>query len=220
MKKTILTTLTAAIFIGSSGYADDTVLNLESCEPTTSAPAKDLFFEYNNRITVFNPFYISYERTKPNALYWALLERQESVWNEDGHSRLITRAEFRMGYNLFFNARDHFSPYAGISFIHGYEHKIPNGMFGSLGFWCIHEFSNDFNLGVNTQALIGSAIDHRSQNFGKGLIVGIDAGLPFIFRFGHKRHWDFRLEPFDIYLHGSKSWANLVGLRNSIGYSF
>jgi hypothetical protein len=202
------------------------------------------YYEYNNRISVFSANHILYERIKPNGIYaavdlWATwagttLKNESTTFNH-----YLAEAEFRMGYNFFFNGRDHITPLLGLGVIKpeadfksewGYsrhEHhnsqkhkfKIPAVVYLTGGFNYDHEFNSIFNLGVNLKAIIGGS---GSNDFVKwGLVVsGFDVALPITFRFGYKRHWDLRLEPFNIFLIGQDTYVNTFGGRGTFGYRF
>jgi hypothetical protein len=76
-----------------------------------------------------------------------------------------------------------------------------------------------FNLGVNMKGFVGSDMRHTYLNLGS-TVVGADVAVPITFRFGNKRHWDLRLEPFGIYIHGSRGSQLYFGGRSTIGYRF
>ena len=204
----------------------------EICEPT--------FYEYDNRIGFF-PAVLVYERIKTDALYVGVEAFATYVLSNDrGHSnRLLGEGEVRIGHNYFYNKRDHVTPFVGAGVIKDfckewretrfffggklvrrerhYYQKSPV-VYGVFGLLYDHEFNSIFNLGVNFKGLIGGGVGHN-HNWGS-TVGGIDVGLPITFRFGYHRHWDFRLEPFYIYLNSSRFSRNYFGGCSTIGYRF
>jgi hypothetical protein len=199
------------------------------------------FYEYHNRISVFGPLHQAYERIKIDALY-AGIEAWAVYAISDGHShgnQVLGEGEFRMGYNYFYNGRDHVTPFLGVGVIKDYRkeeisyHTRVSGVlvshhrklekpavaYGVFGLLYDHEFNSVFNLGVNFKGLVGGAVNTHHIDWGSP-VGGIDVSVPITFRFGNKRHWDIRLEPFDIYLHGSHLSRNYFGGRSTIGYRF
>ena len=204
----------------STLFSAQALLHAASSEtaPNTTTP----FIEYNNRMVVFLINHLAYERIKPHAFYtgvegWAL-------GTFDG--QLIAEGEYRAGYNFFWNGRDHFTPLAGVGFFkdfhkspqHDHQRK-PGIVYGTLGFLYDHEFTNVFNLGLNVKGIIGGPTAKKQYDWGSP-VVGVDVSVPITFRFGYKRHWDLRIEPFDLYLHGNNNRFNAVGFRSTIGYRF
>jgi hypothetical protein len=180
---------------------------------------KTPFIEYHNRIAVFTINHLVYERIKTNAFYvgvegWVLPTFSNSTLG-------IAEGELRLGYNYFWNGRDHLTPIVGGGIFkdvveHG--HEKPAIGYGTAGFLYDHEFTDVFNLGLNVKGILGGA-STKHFNWGNP-IVGVDTSLPITFRFGHKRHWDARIEPFNIYLHGSRASSDYFGFRSTIGYRF
>ncbi len=196
---------------------------------TKTTQAQTPFIEYNNRMVVFAPNYQSYERTQPDAFYWGLLGYLTNTINQDGDTHPFLQSEFRLGYNYFYNGRDHFTPYAGIGYIndfrktHHHYRLSTEGetLFGEVGFLYDHEFNTVVNLGINLKGLVGGVVGHqRHHNWGDGAVYGFDVGVPLTFRFGRKRHWDFRFEPFNVYLRASSENHNYFGFRNAFAYRF
>jgi hypothetical protein len=210
----LIATLSATAAASSALHADTA--------QTTSATTTP-FIEYHNRIAVFDSYHLTYERTKTNSLYagvegWLLPVARSH--------QAIVEGEFRMGYNFFWNGRDHFTPIAGIGYFQQlhkrhfcfHKHK-PGIVYATFGFLYDHEFTKTFNLGLNVKGLLGGPVSDKHFNWGSP-VVGIDVSLPITFRFGYKRRWDVRLEPFDLYLHGSNHSENYFGGRSTIGFRF
>jgi len=194
------------------------------------------FIEYHNRMAVFGPAHQVYERIKTDALYAGIEAWLVNVENSKSHHSLLGEAEFRMGYNYFYNGRDHVTPFLGVGFIKNYRShnddsyfwghdskhrfiKLPAVAYGVLGFLYDHEFNSIFNLGFNLKGMVGGGVNKKNHDWGNP-VYGFDASLPITFRFGHKRHWDFRIEPFDIYLRGKDINMNYFGFRSTLGYRF
>ena len=181
------------------------------------------FHEYHNRMTAFCPTHITYERIKTDSIYVGVESWVASAVNH--HSNMVFESEFRMGYNFFWNGRDHFTPLAGVGYLidfqehHHHTHHKPGIVYGTLGFLYDHEFNSVFNLGINVKGLIGGGVGQKRFDWGNP-VVGVDTSLPITFRFGYKRRWDYRIEPFNIFLHGSNHSANYFGFRGTLGFRF
>jgi hypothetical protein len=192
---------------------------LSHADQTTPEP----FIQYHNRMAVFNPSHLTYERIKPNALYAGVEGWIVPVFRKDNLSLLDT--EFRMGYNFFYNGRDHLTPFAGVGFMlalsdhHHHNRRSPDIAYGTLGFLYTHEFNTIFNLGLNLKGLIGGPSSNKHFDWGSP-ITGLDVALPITFRFGHKRHWDYRIEPFNTYIHAPNASENYFGFRGTVAYRF
>lgn len=200
--------------------------------------AQPQYMEYHNRIAVFTPWHQAYERIQTDAFYvgfewWAVPAISSKT--KHGHDELIMESELRMGYNYFYNGVDHVTPFVGVGYFkdlrkeHGWfwddkHHRHHEGqkagiVYGVFGFLYDHEFNSVFTMGVNLKGIIGGPVNHKHHHWGS-VVGGVDVSVPITFRFGPKRHWDIRLEPFDIYLHGSELSRNYFGGRSTIGYRF
>jgi hypothetical protein len=205
--------LSLLIGVSSAVHADSAAT---SQQPTP-------FIEYHNRMTAFSITHLTYERIKTDALYVGVETWLVAPLNNNAH--LLYEGEFRMGYNFFWNGRDHFTPIAGVGFLkdfkehHHHGHTKPGIVYGTLGFLYDHEFSSVVNLGFNLKGLFGGAVSSKHFDWGNP-VIGLDASLPLTFRFGNKRHWDFRLEPFNLLLCGNHRSQNYVGFRSTLGYRF
>lgn len=222
MKKIILSLALLPIFVHADGELAE----------QTPPPS---FIEYHNRMAVFFPWHQVYERTKTDAFYAGVETWFLPVLTEGDNDGLF-EAELRFGYNLFYKGRDHVTPFIGggvikdctsrhynTTFRHGRAHKhhaaLPAVGYGVLGVLYDHEFNTIFNLGINLKGMVGGGVNKKHFDWGNP-VVGFDVAVPITFRFGHKRHWDFRIEPFDVFLHGTNGNANYYGLRNTLGYRF
>jgi hypothetical protein len=180
---------------------------------TETTEKKPEFPQYNNRVVLFMPYHQSYERIKNDSIY-AGVQAFVVACNAD---RLLLNAELRMGYNFFFNQRDHVTPFAAAGYVRG-EHA--SGVaYGALGVLYTHEFTSVFNLGLNAKAILGGQAQHSHFEWGSP-VGGGQVSVPFTFRFGGNRHWDVRLEPFDLFLAGSKHFKNFAGCITTLGYRF
>lgn len=205
-------------------------------------PCGPNFYEYHNRIVVFDPLHQAYERIKNDAFYVGVEAWATYVLSNDrGHAkRLLGEGELRMGYNYFYNGRDHVTPFLGVGVIKDFtkeryeiryfsgktlvhtkkkHYQKPAVVYGVFGLLYDHEFNSIFNLGIHFKGLIGGSAGHHHRNWGS-TVGGIDVSLPITFRFGYQRHWDVRLEPFYIYLNGSHISRNYFGGRSTVGYRF
>ncbi|MBS0648287.1 MAG: hypothetical protein JSS10_03570 [Verrucomicrobia bacterium] len=203
----------------------------------TEQAAQPQYIEYHNRIAVFTPWHQVYERIQTDAFYVGVEGWIQPALSNNSHHRgvRIGEAELRMGYNYFYNGVDHVTPFLGVGFfkdlgrersgwLEDNEHRHHEGqkagiVYGVFGFLYDHEFNSVFNMGVNLKGIIGGPVSHRHHHWGS-VVGGVDVSVPITFRFGPKRHWDIRLEPFDIYLHGSEISRNYFGGRSTIGYRF
>lgn len=193
----------------------------DSAPQTQATP----FIEYHNRMAVFSISHLAYERIQTEALYVGVEGWATETLCQGG--RFVAEGEFRLGYNLFWNGRDHFTPLAGVGFFkdfhkahkHGHHEMKPGIAYGTIGWLYDHEFTDVFNLGLNVKGIIGGPVSTKHFEWGSP-VVGVDVSLPITFRFGHKRHWDVRIEPFEIYLHGSKEAFSYFGFRSTVGYRF
>lgn len=211
--------------------ADEAVFEIaqSDCNVSTKTESTPSFYEYHNRMSVFGPFHQAYERIKTDAFYagveaWFI----NTISDRDS---CLGEAEARFGYNFFYNGRDHVTPFVGVGvikdfrkdhvedeFFHHYGIK-PAVVYGVFGMLYDHEFNRLFNLGFNLKGLVGGPVKKKNLDWGSP-VVGIDVAIPITFRFGYKRHWDFRIEPFYIYLHGSQVSRDYFGGRSTIGYRF
>lgn len=160
MKKLLLPLL----LLAGIGYAKEPV--------KTPTP----FVEHHNRIVIFDPLHQAYERIKPNALYAGIEAWLTAAYNHK-HS-VILETEFRMGYNFFFNGRDHLTPVLGVGVFKDYErhdhrtvvedwgyftvswHKRkarPAIVYGMAGVLYDHEFNSVVNLGLNVKGMVGGS---------------------------------------------------------------
>lgn len=221
MKKIVSRITLLVVSTATLGFADS------SSQPTGAT--KTPFIEYHNRVALFDPFHQVYERIQPNAFYAGV--ESWCVVPIVGSKVRVLDAELRMGYNFFCleKGRDHFTPFLGAGYFqdfgtcwfahHRHRHHKPGIAYGTVGFLYDHEFTDIFNLGFNAKAIVGGPVSSKAFHWGSP-VVGADVALPITFRFGHHRHWDFRIEPFNTYLHGSDAARNYFGLRNTLGYRF
>ncbi len=183
------------------------------------------FIQYHNRVILFAPAHQGYERIKPNAFYVGVEGYLVGILNKKEDNSLLLDAELRMGYNFFFNGREHITPVVGIGYLeeffkhHHHTYHKPGIVYGAVGFLYDHEFNTIFNLGFTAKFLIGGPVSEKRFDWGSP-VTGADISLPITFRFGHKRHWDYRIEPFNIYLHGSNASQDYWGFRSTLGYRF
>jgi hypothetical protein len=182
------------------------------------------YIEYNNRMTVFDPGWISYERTKNDSLYWGLMENISPAIGRKKH-RWLLEAEGRIGWNLFYDMKMHVTPYVGVLYLNDFRgtrcfRTSRDGVLaGEIGLLFDYEFGSVFNLGINAKGFVGGSLNDHPV-WGKGVAGGGEIGIPFTFRFGGSRHWDLRIEPFDLYIRGKKHGHNYACIRAAFGYRF
>ncbi|MBS0620667.1 MAG: hypothetical protein JSS61_04325 [Verrucomicrobia bacterium] len=200
--------LFALLFLSSYTFADQ------------APPQEPRYIQYHNRISVFSPCHQTYERIKNDAFYAGVEAYAVSAINKSDCNTLLD-AELRMGYNFFFRGREHITPFAGIGYVQDFykHHHLQGVLYGSLGFLYTHEFNTIFNLGLNGKLLVGGPVTGGEHHWGAP-VVGADLALPITFRFGKDRHWDYRIEPFALFLHGSENSEDFWGFRGTIGYRF
>ena len=218
MKSKYLTAILPVLSMTLLGHADQ----VDGTNPAKKTDEVH-FMEYHNRVVVFAPNHQAYERLKTDAFYVGVEGYLVPVTSKN-HNSLLD-AELRMGYNYFCNGRDHFTPFLGAGYVqnfyeqHRHTYHRPGVVYGTVGFLYDHEFNTIFNLGFNAKFLLGGPVNEKRFDWGSP-VVGVDASIPITFRFGHKRHWDYRIEPFKMYLHGSQASQNYFGFRNTLGYRF
>lgn len=225
MKNRYLLALSLLLSLPMVGQATSYPFSKEARSKSVHRESKEpQYIEYHNRVIVFAPSHQGYERIKPDAFYAGI----EAYWApavNKGHENSVLDAELRMGYNCFFNGREHFTPFTGVGYVqnffkeHRHTYHRPGVAYGTIGFLYDHEFNTIFNLGLNAKVLMGGPVSKKRFEWGD-FVAGVDVSLPITFRFGYRRHWDYRIEPFNLYLHGSKISQNYFGFRNSIGYRF
>jgi hypothetical protein len=205
-------------------YAKQAELAMETSTQPSGTATTAPYFSYNNRMTVFDPFYMCYERTQVDALYWGLMEYVSPTIGPERH-RWFLQSEVRMGWNFLYNERDHVTPYGGLVYMNdfgGSRHfsDSKDGIIAvEVGFLYDHEFNSVFTLGVNAKGFLGGSIGNHHE-WGQGIAGGFDVGIPFTLRFGGSRHWDFRFEPFDVAVFGTHHTHNYPGLRSAFAYRF
>jgi len=180
------------------------------------------FIQYDNRVVMFIPFHQCYERIKTEAFYVGA----EAFLVGSKKNHILLNSELRAGYNFFLNQKDHLTPFAGAGYIEDFyfhdnihlRHK-PGIAYGTLGFLYTHEFTSVFNLGINGKVMIGGPVSKNHFNWGSP-VIGTQFSVPITFRFGRDRHWDFRLEPFNLYLRGSRASRDYSGCLVTLGYRF
>ena len=183
------------------------------------------FIQYNNRVVLLPPFHQCYERIKNDAFYVGA----EAFLVGSNKNHILLNSELRMGYNFLFNRKDHLTPFMGAGYVEDFYfhhhahhvrlHRKPGIAYGALGFLYTHEFTSVFNLGLNAKVVVGAPVSKKHFNWGSP-VIGTQLAVPITFRFGHQRHWDLRLEPFNLYLHGSKASQDYSGCITTLGYRF
>ncbi|MBF5059387.1 hypothetical protein [Candidatus Neptunochlamydia vexilliferae] len=204
-------------------------------------------YHYNNRMVVFNLVRLCYERTKLDALHvgvdawltWAVTNKNARY--HPSPFGFIGEAEVHLGYNYHFGMRNFLTPIVGIGVFgdfrnnyckirrrhsywysdYPYSYKrfsLTPVLYGTFGILYTHEFNSIFNLGLNLKGIVGGDVNKRTR-WGNP-VLGFDLTIPIIFRFGKYRHWEFRLEPFNIYLNGRQVERSYFGCRNMFGYRF
>jgi hypothetical protein len=224
MKKNRCLKLILAALASTACLHADTSTLLSPAKQNAGKPKEAHLYEYHNRVILFQPLHQGYERIKPDAFYVGV---EGYVAPEVNQTRLswLLDAELRLGYNFFFRGRDHLTPVTGIGYAqtfsreHSHTHHKPGILYSIFGLLYDHAFNSVFNLGVNAKFLLGGAVNSNSFDWGSP-VIGCDASLPITLRFGRHRHWDYRIEPFNFYLHGSHATVDYFGFRNTLAYRF
>jgi hypothetical protein len=176
-------------------------------------------FEHTNRVAFFYP-YLSFEHRKPYNFYINIEGYKLPTFKGN-----IAKAECLFGYTLLFHDKDY--DYLTIAvgmgvfkFGHISEFDFSNKpiRYGIIAVLYEHEFNSFFSLGFNMKAL-SRCFEYTSVGY-KPHLEGFEMNLPITFHFGKNNLWDFRLEPFDIYMYKENKTHNRVGIINSIGYRF
>src|SRR5574337_608400 len=115
--KIALTLAVLPIFI----HADGELVMTDKKNMSQAEQPMVSFIEYHNRIAVFTPCHQVYERIKPNAYYGGIEFFAEPIVSSKlSHGKLsdglFANGEVRFGYNLFYNNRDHVTPFMGAGF--------------------------------------------------------------------------------------------------------
>lgn len=212
----------AAVFalllsMNALGHADQTASEGE--EPVNQKK-EPRFIEYHNRVNLFTPGHQIYERIKPDALYVGVERFKINLWNQ-GRKNELTDFELRIGYNHFYNGRDHLTSFSGMGYLEDNRprHHKPAILYWTTGFLYDHEFNSIFNLGCNMKVLFGGPLGEKHDLWGSFVFASY-ISVPITFRFGYKRHWDFRIEPFNLALHGTNMRQDYLGGLSTLGYRF
>lgn len=207
MKKWIM----SFALLGSSVFADEQI-NEPTMEPV--AP------QYDNRFGFFFDRLV-YERTKNDAMYFGLDGWMSYFFshNRNNHFGAMYEAEARVGYNLFYDGCDHFTPLVGGGYQYNNVGKFHRAQFayGTAGLRYLHEFNTVFGLGLYLKGLAGQQVGSKEA---KKFAWGVDLSLPIVFRFTRGRHWDISLEPFYLYMESNHKHQAVFGGRGTVGYRF
>lgn len=183
-------------------------------------PAEEVVIPaYEHRIN-FDLLRLGYEHIKPDAFYVGVECWYLFGFNSHGFRPVLGEAEARLGYNFSLNPSNTITPYIAGGYFRSFgSGKKQEIVYPSLGFRYEHIFGTTFNLGLNLEGMLGSSLDNKQTSWGDP-IWGVDAGLPFTWRFTKKRNWDVRLEPFFTGWFGKNTEGLFGGLRGAIGYRF
>lgn len=178
--------------------------------------------QYDNRFG-FAPDRLVYERTKNDAFYFGLDLWGGLIFNGNRHHRnnwygRLWEGEVRFGYNLFYNQRDHFSPFVGGGYLYNNVGSFHKAQFAyeALGFIYTHDFNSTFSLGFNLKGLAGQQV---SNHYAKKFAWGGDVSVPFIFHLANS-HWDISFEPYYLYMSFPEHHQGVVGSRGAFNYHF
>lgn len=225
MKAIQLKQVVPALILATSSVLGNMQVERTVKTTTTVSEYPPYATQYANRVNFGIPR-LGYERIKPDSVYfgieaWRVYRLGNATFEKD-----ILEAEARVGYNFFFDGREHFTPIIGGGYFKDFarHRQRKQGIaYGTFGFLYDHEFNSVFNLGVNMKGLVGYTVNkhgHVKKHDWSNPILGYDLGLPFTFRFESQRHWDVRLEPFLIQMFTHHATHNFGGLRASLGYRF
>lgn len=172
---------------------------------------------YENRVALF-PNFLTYEKIANASLYYSF----EGFYNIIG-SR-CAQIETRIGYNMNFKNNDYFCPYVAGGWLKSFHSTCAKNntldqlslFFGGLGLCYDHEILSIFHIGFRSEILLGSSVKAKKDH----LTYGFEGRVPLTFYFGHKGKYDFRLEPFAIFLSNNNTSCDLWGLILSLGYKF
>jgi hypothetical protein len=182
-------------------------------------PCEKIRPNYPHRIN-FSLARLGYEHIQPNAIYVGAECCYVLGIFSDELGLAYADVEARMGYNFLPSPSNKLTPFIG----GGYFHSFPSGekqqiAYPSLGLRYEHVFGTVFNLGLNLEGMLGYSVNNKHPSWGNP-IWGLDASLPFTWRFTRSRRWDFRLEPYFTGWFGQEKYALYGGFRNSFGYRF
>lgn len=214
--------LFVALFAMTSVFTDDVIdhaiVAVAKPEKTVSEVKAPVAPQYDNRIGV-GIGRLVYERTKNDAMYLGLDAWSVWIWNRDHHFETLSEIEARIGYNLFYNGRDHFTPLFGAGYIATHRIAFHRGKFAyvTAGFKYSHEFNSVFGLGFNLKGMTGQQLANSAP---KKFAWGVDLSIPVIFRFAHYRHWDITLEPGYVFLKSDRAHQGVFFGRGTLAYRF
>lgn len=220
--------LPVALFAMGSVFADDVIDNAYIAEATRSSKdmQKDMQNntvapQYDNRFG-FSYNRLVYERTKNDDVYFGLdVWAGGWVWNHthNRHYASLFEAEARIGYNLFYNGQDHFTPLVGAGYLYNNVNEFHRGRFAyaTAGFKYLHEFNTVFGWGLDAKGLVGQQVSKTEE---KKVAWGVDLSMPFVFRFAHMRRWDITLEPGYLYIESNHKHSSVFLGRGTLAYRF
>ena len=197
--------------LASSIFADGQI-NEPTMEPV--AP------QYDNRFGFFFDRLV-YDRTKNDAMYFGLDAWMSYFFSHsrNGHFGALYEGEARVGYNLFYDGCDHFTPLIGGGYQYNNVGNFHHAKFayGTAGLRYYHECNSIFGFGLNVKGLAGQQVGRREA---KKFAWGADVSIPIGFRFSRGRHWDITLEPFYLYMESNHKHQAVFGGRGTVGYRF
>lgn len=206
MKRLWLSTLVLMAAV----QADECV---EKVETDTTIP------QYDNRIN-FSLSRLGYERLKSNDVYVGLQEwfTLLNAWNRRAH--WTNELEARVGYNLCFEEKDRLTPMIGGGFFKYYSKNNSQGIgYGLVAVFYEHTVNRLFSMGLNLKGTVGASKHEKSESLGNP-ILGYQVDIPFTFRFGKKRNWDYRIAPFYLSMNGKNRKISTYGFYGEFGYRF
>jgi hypothetical protein len=212
---------TAAFASGSDeGLGLITAAQVPQTTKPMTAKVEPIAPQYDNR------FGLSFDRlvfdhNKADSIYFGL-----DAWmpyffshSRNGHYGQLYEGEVRVGYNLFYNGCDHFTPLLGTGYQYNNVGNFHNAKFAytTAGFRYYHECNTVFGWGFFLKGIAGQQLGKKEA---KKFAWGVDLSLPFVFRFAKARHWDVTLEPFYLYMESNHKHQAAFGGRGTIGYQF
>lgn len=216
-----------ATFAISTTFADgelDEEFVAAAQKPQKAMPASSTIApvapQYANRFG-FSFDRLVFDHNKPDSIYFGLDAWMSYFFSHsrNSHYGRLYETEVRIGYNLFYNGRDHFTPLVGTGYLYNNVGEFHHAKiaYATGGFRYYHEFNTVFGWGLSLKGLAGQQIGKQEA---KKFAWGVDLCLPIVFRFSHGRHWDVSLEPFYLYVESNHKHQGVFGGRGTIGYQF
>lgn len=180
---------------------------------------------------VFTGLRIGHDFVKPDAFYsgseglvaggktfvkvWSNLNNYKYHRIRGDSSNFIANLEQRFGYTFErLSNKTTLSPFFGVG-LYYFKNCILSAdwFYAATGLRCNHDFTDNFNLGLNLKTMYKFAGDDRN-------VWGVQIDLPFRWYLGSSKKGDVQLEPYYLNLDVRSREGGLYGVRLLVGYNF